>query len=181
MLTPVEMQRTLPMTLHGGACRRRPKSGRCSRRVAAGDLARARRASWRSGPELAHLSVQLHAAAALRRARRAPRRSCGSSSAAGAYDPELQELSVRRHVADDRARPRLRRDRSCARGRARSRGLAHKWVETGEIDYQQDDRAAALRSRACTTASCRDVERLLDGAARARRATSCRRGPRACS
>ena len=157
MLTPIEMQRTLPMKLHGGAASTTTEVWAMLSACRGGDLARAQEL-MAERPELATCQYN--------------------------YTPPLHlavregHLELVRELVDRRAYnpgyksypfgdtlPTIARDRgldeiAAVLEGALGRGLAHKWVETGEIDYEQDDEQLRF-DRAVHDGKRKDVERLV--------------------
>ena len=157
MLTPVEMQRTLPMTLHGGAKSTTTEVWAMLSAAKAGDLARTRELIAQR-PELAtcqyNYTPPLHFAVReghLELARLLVDR--------GAYDPGYKSYpfgDTLLTIARDRGHDAI----AALLESARERGLAHKWVDTGEIDYEQDEDELRF-DRAVHDGKRKDVERLL--------------------
>jgi ankyrin repeat protein len=158
MLTPVEMQRTLPMTLHGGATSTTTEVWAMLSACCAGDLAKAQELMAQR-PELAtcqyNYTPPLHFAV-----REGHLELVRVLVDRGAYDPGYKSYPFGETL------PAIARDRgldeiAAVLESALGRGLAHKWVETGAIDYEQD--ADQLRfDRAVHDGKRKDVERLLD-------------------
>jgi uncharacterized protein len=157
MLTPVEMQRTLPMTLHGGAASTTTEVWAMLSACCAGAVARAQELMAQL-PELAtcqyNYTPPLHFAV-----REGHLELVRALVERGAYDPGYKSYPFGDTL------PTVARDRgfdeiAAILEAALSRGLAHKWVETGQIDYEQD--ADQLRfDRAVHDGKRKDVERLL--------------------
>jgi hypothetical protein len=157
MLTPIEMQRTLPMTLHGGARSTTTEVWAMLSACYSGDVARAQELMAEC-PELAtcqyNYTPPLHFAV-----REGHFGLVKALVDRGAYDPGYKSypfgdtlLTIARDRGFDEIATLLES--------ALERGLARKWVETGEIDYEQD--ADQLRfDRAVHDGKRRDVERLL--------------------
>ena len=135
MLTPIEMQRSLPMTLHGGAKSTTTEVWAMLSACFAGDLKRAKELVEQR-PELAtcqyNYTPPLHFAV-----REGHRELVRVLVDRGAYDPGYKSYPFGDTL------PTIARDRGfeeiavMLEGSV-ARGLAHKWPETGEIDYQQD-------------------------------------------
>ena len=157
MLTPVEMQRTLPMTLHGGAKSTTTEVWAMLSAASAGDLSRVRELVAQR-PALAtcqyNYTPPLHFAVReghLELARFLVDR--------GAYDPGYKSYPFGDSlltIARDRGHDAI----AALLESARERGLAHKWVDTGEIDYEQDEDELRF-DRAVHDGKRKDVERLL--------------------
>jgi hypothetical protein len=157
MLTPVEMQRSLPMTLHGGAKSTTTEVWAMLSASFAGDLARAQELMAQR-PQLAtcqyNYTPPLHFAV-----RGGHLELVRVLVDRGAYDPGYKSYPFGDTL------PTIARDRGFEEIAALLegslvRGLARKWVETGEIDYEQD--ADQLRfDRAVHDGKRKDVERLL--------------------
>jgi len=157
MLTPIEMQRTLPMALHGGARSTTTEVWAMLSAAFAGDLVRAQELMSQR-PELAtcqyNYTPPLHFA--VREGHLALVKVLVDR---GAYDPGYKSypfgdplLTIARERGFDEIAALLES--------ALARGLGHKWVETGEIDYEQD--ADQLRfDHAVHDGKRKDVERLL--------------------
>ena len=157
MIVPVEMQRALRMALHGGAVSTTTEVWEMLSACRAGDLARAEQLM--SGrPELAtcqyNYTPPLHFAV-----REGHVELVRALAERGAYDPGYKSypfgdtlLTIARDRGFDEIAGLLES--------ARSRGLAHKWVETGEIDYAQDDEQLRF-DRAVHDGKRKDVERFL--------------------
>src|SRR5262245_54449584 len=135
MLTPIEMQRTLPMTLHGGAKSTTTEVWAMLSASFAGDVARARELMPQR-PALAtcqyNYTPPLHFAV-----REGHLELVRALVDLGAYDPGYKSYPFGETL------PTIARDRgfeeiAALLEGAVARGRAHKWVETGEIDYQQD-------------------------------------------
>src|SRR5262245_56480381 len=135
MLTPIEMQRPLPMTLHGGAKSTTTEVWGMLSASFAGDLKRAQEL-MAERPELAtcqyNYTPPLHFAV-----REGHFELVRALVDRGAYDPGYKSYPFGETL------PTIARDRgfeeiAALLERSVARGLAHKWVETGEIDYQQD-------------------------------------------
>jgi uncharacterized protein len=157
MLTPIEMQRTLPMALHRGVKSTTTEVWAMLSASFAGDLAKAQELIAQC-PELAtcqyNYTPPLHFAV-----REGHLELVRTLVDRGAYDPGYKSYPFGDTL------PTIARDRgfeeiaTLLEG-SLARGLAHKWVETGEIDYQQD--ADQLRfDRAVHDGKRKDVERLL--------------------
>ena len=157
MIVPVEVQRALRMTLHGGAVSTTTEVWEMLSACRAGDLARAEQLMSRR-PELAtcqyNYTPPLHFA--VRDGHVELVRALGER---GAYDPGYKSypfgdtlLTIARDRGFDEIAGLLES--------ALSRGLAHKWVETGEIDYEQDDEQLRF-DRSVHGSKRKDVERLL--------------------
>jgi hypothetical protein len=157
MLTPIEMQRTLPMTLHGGAKSTTTEVWAMLSAAHAGNVA-VTQELMAQRPELAtcqyNYTPPLHFA--VREGHAALVRALVDR---GAYDPGYKSYpfgDTLLTIAHDRGFDEI----AAMLESALERGLAHKWVETGEIDYEQD--AGQLRfDRAVHDGKRRDVERLL--------------------
>ena len=157
MLTPIEMRRTLPMTLHGGAKSTTTEVWAMLSACRTGDLPRAQEL-MAARPELAtcqyNYTPPLHFA--VREGYLPLVRALVDRSA---YDPGYKSYpfgDTLLTIARDRGFDEI----AAVLDSARARGLAHKWIETGEIDYEQD--AEQLRfDRAVHDGKRRDVERLL--------------------
>jgi len=157
MLTPIEMQRTLPMALHRGVESTTTEVWAMLSASFAGDLAKAQELIAQC-PELAtcqyNYTPPLHFAV-----REGHLELVRTLVDRGAYDPGYKSYPFGDTL------PTIARDRGFEEIAALlegslARGLAHKWVETGEIDYQQD--ADQLRfDRAVHDGKRKDVERLL--------------------
>ena len=157
MLTPIEMQRTLPMTLHGGANSTTTDVWAMLSACRAGDLARAQHL-LAERPELAtcqyNYTPPLHFA--VREGHLALVRALVDR---GAYDPGYKSYPFGDTLLTI-ARDRRFDEIAAVLENALARGLAHKWVETGEIDYEQDAEQQRF-DRAVHDGKRRDVERLL--------------------
>lgn len=157
MLTPIEMQRTLPMALHGGAKSTTTEVWAMLSAAFAGDVARAQELMAQR-PELAtcqyNYTPPLHFA--VREGHLALVKALVDR---GAYDPGYKSYpfgDTLLTIARDRGFDEI----AALLESALARGLAHKWVETGEIDYEQD--AVQLRfDHAVHDGRRKDVERLL--------------------
>jgi uncharacterized protein len=157
MLTPIEMQRTLPMALHGGTKSTTTEVWAMLSAAFAGDLARAEELMAQR-PELAtcqyNYTPPLHFA--VREGHLALVKVLVDR---GAYDPGYKSYpfgDTLLTIARDRGFDEIATVLESALGG----GLAHKWVETGEIDYEQD--ADQLRfDRAVHDGKRKDIERLL--------------------
>ena len=157
MLIPIEMQRTLPMALHGGATSTTTEVWAMLSAAFAGDLARAQELMAQR-PELAtcqyNYTPPLHFA--VREGHLALAKALVER---GAYDPGYKSYpfgDTLLTIARDRGLDEI----AALLESALARGLGHKWVETGEIDYEQD--ADQLRfDRAVHDGRRKDVERLL--------------------
>jgi hypothetical protein len=157
MLTPVEMQRTLPMTLHGGATATTTEVWTMLSVCRAGEVARARELITQR-PELAtcqyNYTPPLHFAV-----REGHLDLVRLLVERGAYDPGYKSYpfgDTLLTVAQDRGFDEIARVLESAL----PRGLAHKWPDTGEIDYQQDDEQLRF-DRALHDGKRREVESLL--------------------
>ena len=177
MLTPVEMQRTLPMKLHGGAASTTTEVWAMLSACRGGDLARAQELMAQR-PELAtcqyNYTPPLHFAV-----REGHLELVRALVERRAYDPGYKSYPFGDTLLDDCARPRVRRDRRRARGRARraaSRTSGSKPARSTTSRTTSNCGSTAP----CTTASAKTS----NGCSRrapTSRATSSRRGPRACS
>ena len=157
MLTPIEMQRTLPMALHGGAKSTTTEVWAMLSAAFAGDLARAQELMAQR-PELAtcqyNYTPPLHFAV-----REGHLDFVKALVDRRAYDPGYKSYpfgDTLLTIARDRGFDEI----AALLESALPRGLAHKWVETGEIDYGQD----AVQQRfddAVHDGRRKDVERLL--------------------
>ncbi|RPI61225.1 MAG: ankyrin repeat domain-containing protein, partial [Lysobacterales bacterium] len=136
MLIPVEMQRTLPMTLHGGATSTTTEVWAMLSACCAGDVARVQDL-MKQRPELAtcqyNYTPPLHFAV-----REGHLELVRMLVDRRAYDPGYKSYPFGDTL------PAIARDRgfdeiAAVLESALARGLAHKWVDTGEIDYEQDD------------------------------------------
>jgi ankyrin repeat protein len=157
MLAPIEMQRTLPMTLHGGAKSTTTEVWAMLSACRAGDVARAQEL-LSERPALAtcqyNYTPPLHFA--VREGHLALVRALVDR---GGYDPGYKSypfgdtlLTIARDRGFDEIAAMLEN--------ALERGLARKSVDTGEIDYEQD--AEQLRfDHAVHDGKRRDVERML--------------------
>ena len=157
MLTPIEMQRTLPMTLHGGAKSTTTQVWAMLSACFTGDLARAQEL-MSERPELAtcqyNYTPPLHFAV-----REGHVELVRALVDRRAYDPGYKSYPFG-DTLPSIARERGFEEIATMLESSVARGLAHKWVETGEIDYQQD--ADQLRfDRAVHDGKRKDVERLL--------------------
>jgi hypothetical protein len=157
MLTPVEMQRTLPMTLHGGAAATTTEVWAMLSACRAGDVARARELIAQR-TELAtcqyNYTPPLHFAV-----REGHLDLVRLLVARRAYDPGYKSYpfgDTLLTMAHDRGFEEITRELESAL----PRGLAHKWPETGEIDYEQDDEQLRF-DRALHDGKRKDAERLL--------------------
>jgi ankyrin repeat protein len=157
MLTPVEMQRTLPMTIHGGRSSTTTDVWAMLSAAHAGDLARVQELIALR-PELAtcqyNYTPPLHFAV-----REGHLELVRLLVERGAYDPGYKSYPFGDTLLT------IARDRGCDEiaamlESARERGLAHKWVDTGDIDYQQDEQQLRF-DRAVHDGKRKDVERLL--------------------
>jgi ankyrin repeat protein len=157
MLAPVEMQRTLPMQLHGGVASTTTEVWAMLSACRAGDLALARELMSQR-PELAtcqyNYTPPLHFAVReghLELVRELVERR--------AYDPGYKSYPFGDNlltIARDRGFDEIAK----VLDSALPRGLAHKWPETGEIDYEQDEEQLRFDS-ALHEARRKDAERLL--------------------
>jgi len=157
MLTPIEMQRTLPMALHGGAKSTTTEVWAMLSAAFSGDLARAE-VLMAQRPELAtcqyNYTPPLHFAV-----REGHLDFVKALVDRRAYDPGYKSYpfgDTLLTIARDRGFDEI----AALLESALPRGLAHKWVETGEIDYGQD----AVQQRfddAVHDGRRKDVERLL--------------------
>jgi len=159
MLTPIEMQRTLPMTLHGGVQSTTTEVWAMLSAANAGDIAVAQELMSQR-PELAtcqyNYTPPLHFA--VREGHLALVRALVER---GAYDPGYKSYPFGEtlvQIAQDRGFEEI----AAVLEDARSRGVAHKWIDTGEIDYQQDEEQLRF-DRAVHDGKRKDVERLLAG------------------
>jgi hypothetical protein len=157
MLTPAEMQRTLPMTLHGGLPSTTTEVWAMLSACRAGDLERARELMARR-PELAtcqyNYTPPLHFAV-----REGQLELVRELVERRAYDPGYRSYpfgDTLLTVARDRGFDEI----ATVLESAVARGLAHKWPDTGEIDYEQDDEQLRFDS-AVHEGRRKDVERLL--------------------
>ena len=158
MLTPIEMQRTLPMALHGGVKSTTTEVWAMLSAAHSGNIAVAQELMAQR-PELAtcqyNYTPPLHFA--VREGHLALVRALVDRRA---YDPGYKSYpfgDTLLTIARDRGFDEIATVLEGALGR----GLAHKWVETGEIDYEQD--ADQLRfDHAVHDGKRRDVERLLE-------------------
>jgi hypothetical protein len=157
MLTPIEMQRPLPMTLHGGAKSTTTEVWAMLSACHTGDLTRAQELMT-ARPELAtcqyNYTPPLHFA--VREGHLALVRALVDC---GAYDPGYKSYpfgDTLLTIARDRGFDEI----AAVLENALARGLAHKWVETGEIDYEQDKDQLRF-DHAVHDGKRRDVERLL--------------------
>jgi hypothetical protein len=157
MLVPIEMQRTLPMKLHGGATSTTSEVWAMLCACYAGDVARVQELIGRR-PELAtcqyNYTPPLHFAV-----REGHLDLVRMLVDRGAYDPGYKSYPFGDTL------PAIARDRgfdevAAVLESALARGLAHKWVDTGEIDYEQDDEQLRF-DRAVHDGKRKDVERLL--------------------
>jgi len=157
MLTPIEMQRTLPMALHGGAKSTTTEVWAMLSASFAGDLAKAQELMAQR-PELAtcqyNYTPPLHFAV-----REGHLELVRALVERGAYDPGYKSYPFGDTL------PAIARDRGFEEIAALlegsvARGRAHKWVETGEIDYEQDADQQRF-DRAVHDGKRKDVERLL--------------------
>jgi uncharacterized protein len=151
------MQRTLPMTLHGGVQSTTTEVWAMLSAVNAGDIAVAQELMSQR-PELAtcqyNYTPPLHFA--VREGHLALVRALVER---GAYDPGYKSYpfgDTLVTMATDRGFEEI----AAVLEDARSKGSAHKWVDTGEIDYQQDDQQLRF-DRAVHDGKRKDVERLL--------------------
>src|SRR5690349_19435437 len=157
MLTPIEMQRTLPMALHGGAKSTTTEVWAMLSASFAGDLAKAEELMAQR-PALAtcqyNYTPPLHFAV-----REGHVALVNLLVERGAYDPGYKSYPFGETlltIARDRGFDEI----ATSLESARARGLAHKWVETGEIDYEQDTEQQSF-DRAVHDGKRRDVERML--------------------
>jgi hypothetical protein len=157
MLTPIEMQRTLPMTLHGGAKSTTTEVWAMLSACHAGDVERVQELVDER-PELAtcqyNYTPPLHFA--VREGHLALVRLLVDR---GAYDPGYKSYPFGESlltIARDRGFDEI----AAVLEKALARGLARKWVETGEIDYEQDEEQLRF-DHAVHDGKRRDVERLL--------------------
>src|SRR5688572_24220662 len=157
MLSPIEMQRTLPMKLHGGVASTTTEVWAMLSAARGGDLARAQELIAQRA-ELAtcqyNYTPPLHLAV-----REGHLEVVRALVDRGAYDPGYKSYPFGDTL------PTIARDRgfdeiAAVLEGALGRGLAHKWVETGEIDYEQDDEQLRF-DRAVHDGKRKDVERLL--------------------
>ncbi len=157
MLVPIEMQRTLPMKLHGGATSTTTEVWAMLSACRAGDLAEAERLMTQR-PELAtcqyNYTPPLHFAV-----REGHLPLVRALVERGAYDPGYKSYPFGDPL------PTIARERGFDEvagvlESALARGLAHKHVETGEIDYEQDKQQMQF-DRAVHDGKRKDVERLL--------------------
>lgn len=157
MLTPVEVERPLPMTLHGGASATTTEVWAMLSACRAGDLAQARELMARR-PELAtcqyNYTPPLHFAV-----REGHVELVRELVERRAYDPGYKSYPFGDTLLT------IARDRGYAEiaevlESAVRRGLAHKWPDTGEIDYEQDDEQLRFDS-AVHEGRRKDAERLL--------------------
>jgi ankyrin repeat protein len=157
MLTPIEMQRTLPMTLHGGAKSTTTEVWAMLSAANAGDVERVRELIAQR-PELAtcqyNYTPPLHFAV-----REGHLELVRLLVDRGAYDPGYKSYPFGETLVTI-ARDRGYEEIVALLESARERGLAHKWVDTGEIDYQQDEEQLRF-DRALHDGKRKDVERLL--------------------
>ena len=157
MLPPIELQRTLPMALHGGARSTTTEVWAMLSAANAGDVARVQELIAQQ-PALAtcqyNYTSPLHFAVReghLELARLLVDR--------GAYDPGYRSYpfgDTLLTIARDRGFDQI----AALLESARERGLAHKWVDTGEIDYGQTKDQVRF-DRAVHDGKRKDVERLL--------------------
>jgi hypothetical protein len=157
MLPPIEMQRTLPMTLHGGTKSTTTEVWATLSAANAGDLTRVQELVAQR-PALAtcqyNYTSPLHFAVReghLELARFLVDR--------GAYDPGYKSYPFGDSLLT-MARERGYEEIARLLESARERGLAHKWVDTGDIDYGQDEDELRF-DRAVHDGKRKDVERLL--------------------
>ena len=157
MLTPIEMQRTLPMSLHGGARSTTTEVWAMLTAANAGDLERVKELIAQQ-PALAtcqyNYTPPLHFAV-----REGHLELVRFLVERGAYDPGYKSYPFGDSLVT------IARDRGfdeivALLDGARERGLAHKWIDTGEIDYQQDEQELRF-DRALHDGKRKDVERLL--------------------
>jgi ankyrin repeat protein len=157
MLPPVEMQRTLPMTLHGGARATTTEVWAMLTAANAGDLARVQDLVAQR-PALAtcqyNYTPPLHFAV-----REGHLELTQFLVERGAYDPGYKSYPFGDSLlamAHDRGFDEI----AALLDSAREHGLAHKRVDTGEIDYGQDEDELRF-DRAVHDGKRKDVERLL--------------------
>ena len=157
MLTPIEMQRTLPMALHGGATSTTTEVWAMLSASCAGDLATAQELMAQR-PELAtcqyNYTPPLHFAV-----REGHLEFVRALVERGAYDPGYKSYPFG-DTLPTIARERGFEEIAALLEGSLARGLAHKWVETGEIEYQQDADQQRF-DRAVHDGKRKDVERLL--------------------
>ena len=157
MLVPIEMQRTLPMKLHGGAVSTTTEVWAMLSACSAGDLAEAERLMTQR-PELAtcqyNYTPPLHFAV-----REGHLPLVRALVERGAHDPGYKSYpfgDTLLTIARDRGFDEI----AAVLESALERGLAHKQVETGEIDYKQDKQQMQF-DRAVHDGKRKDVERQL--------------------
>jgi uncharacterized protein len=157
MLTPVEMQRTLPMTLHGGATSTTTEVWSMLAACYVGDASRAQEL-MEQRPALAtcqyNYTPPLHFAV-----REGHLELVRVLVDRGAYDPGYKSYpfgDTLATIASDRGFDEI----AAVLDSALARGLAHKWIDTGEIDYEHDDEQLRF-DRAVHDGKRKDVERLL--------------------
>jgi hypothetical protein len=160
MIQPVEMRRTLPMTLHGGTSSTTTEVWEMLVASRDGDLDRVMRL-LEQRPELStcqyNYTPPLHLA--VREGHLALVRVLVERRA---LDPNYKTYPFGDSfltMAQDRGHDQIARFLRDALGRPE---LTRKWVETGEIDYQQDAEQRRF-DQAVHGGKRREVERLLDG------------------
>jgi len=157
MLTPIEMQRTLPMSLHGGAKSTTTEVWAMLTAANAGDLARVKELVARRAELVTcqyNYTPPLHFAV-----REGHLELVRWLVDRGAYDPGYKSYPFGDSLVTI-ARDRGFDEIAALLDSARERGLAHKWVDTGEIDYQQDEHELRF-DRALHDGKRKDIERLL--------------------
>jgi hypothetical protein len=157
MIEPIEMRRPLRITLHDGAVATTSQVWVMLQACHAGDLPQVERLIA-DRPQLAtcqyNYTPPLHFAV-----REGHLELVKALVERRAYDPGYKSypfgdtlLTVARERGHDAIAEALES--------ARARGLAHKWVDVGEIDYEQDDEQMRF-DRAVHDGKRRDVERML--------------------
>jgi ankyrin repeat protein len=160
MIQPVEMRKTLPMALHGAASTTTTEVWEMRSASRDGDLERVRRLIEQR-PELGtcqyNYTPPLHFA--VREGHLAIVRMLVERKA---LDPKYKTYPFGDSfltIAQDRGHEEIARVLQEALGRPE---LTRKWVETGEIDYQQDEEQRRF-DVAVQGNNVEEVERLLDG------------------
>ena len=159
MIQPVEMQRTLPMTLHGGVMSTTTEVWEMLTATRDGDLARVMQLISHR-PELC--TCQFNYTPPLHFAVREGHASIVRALVErGAFDPDYKSYPFG-DTFETMAREREHADVAEILQQARGTpGLTRKWVETGEIDYKQDQGEQQF-DKALHEGELDDVRRLLD-------------------
>ncbi len=157
MIEPIEMRRPLRITLHDGAMSTTTEVWAMLAACRAGDLARAEQLMAQR-PQLAtceyNYTPPLHFA--VREGHVALVRALVDRRA---YDPGYKTYPFGDTLLT-LARDRGHEEIAEMLEDARARGLAHKWIDVGEIDYEQDGEQLRF-DRAVHDGKRKDVERLL--------------------